>query len=330
MVVLIKTSARIVNVFTESEKSCMSKKNINLRTAAKNKKDEWYTPFKDIEAEVYRYKDQLRDKVIYCPCDWDESFERIVCYENGTTNEAVVDKIKSTKCNFIKFLVSQASDFGIKKIIASGYNPTTKQGIRFQDADYSGVDIVITNPPYSQFKEFIPTMFNHNLKFLVVGPLNAITYKENFLLLKENKMWLGYANSFSGFIKPDGSIEKKGNDVWYTNLDVSYRHDWMILTEEYNAENYQKYDNFEAIEVGKQKLIPENYDGLMGVPISFLLKYNPDQFEIVDGLNRYAVLDTQNTNSKVRKERSHSCNINGKTKFFRIVIKRRTQNVNES
>lgn len=307
----------------------MSSKNASLRLAAKNKKDEWYTQFKDIEAEVYLYKEQLRDKVIYCPCDWDESLERIVCYENGATNEEVVSKIKSTKCNFIKFLTSQARDFGIKKIIASGYNPATGQGIRFQDADYSDVDVVITNPPFSQFREFIPIMFKHNLKFLVIGPLNAITYKECFTHIKNNEMWLGYAKSIGDFKRPDGSLQPSAA-LWYTNLDVSYRHDWMILTEEYSPEKYPKYDNFNAIEVGMQKLIPEDYDGLMGVPIRFLQKYNPKQFEIVDGLNRYAVLDTQKTNEKVKKERSHTCNINGKAKFFRIVIKRRTQNVDES
>lgn len=297
----------------------MSNKNTNLNNVKKQsfERDEWYTTFKDIEAEVYRYKDQLKDKVICCPCDWDESFERVVCYENGATNEEVVSKIKSTKCNFIKFLTSQAHDFGIKKIIASGYNPVTKQGTRFQDVDYSEVDVVITNPPYSQFMEFINKMLDCNLTFLVVGPLNAITYKDFFPLLKENKLWLGYAKSFSGFVKPDGSIVPKGNDVWYTNLDVSYRHDWMILTEEYSPEKYPKYDNYDAIEVSKQKLIPEDYDGVMGVPISFLQSHNHEQFELVG--NEYTL--------NIKKGRGY---VAGKRKFSRVFIKRkRAQNKND-
>ncbi len=286
----------------------MSSKNANLHKAKETRFDEWYTQFEDISAEVRRYKEQLKGKVIYCPCDWDESFDRVICYENGVQNNEVVEKLKSTKCNFISFLVSHADDYGIKKIIASGYDPETEQGVRFQDADYSDVDIVITNPPYSQFRDFIDVMFKNNLKFLVVGSLNAITYKECFTHIKNNEMWLGYAKSFSGFVKPDGSIAKKGNDVWYTNLEVSYRHDRLILTEDYSEEKYPKYDNCDAINVGKVADIPSDYDKLMGVPISFLQKYNPEQFEIV----------------KFRKgDDGKDLSINGKYPFFRILIKRK-------
>ncbi len=300
----------------------MSINNANLHKAKEMKNDEFYTRFEDISAEVRRYKDQLKGKVIYCPCDWDESFKQVVCYEDGTANEKIVKKLKSTKCNFISFLVSHAEDYGIKKIIASGYNPATEKGIRFQDADYTGVDIVITNPPFSQFREFIETMFKHDLKFLVIGSLNAITYKECFGHIKDNEMWLGYAKSISGFNCPDGSVQSTAC-LWYTNLEVSYRHDKMILTEEYSPEKYPKYDNYDAIEVSKQILIPEDYDGVMGVPIRFLQNYNPDQFEIVDALNRYALLDIQGTNEKVKQAHSHSCNINGKATYFRILIKRK-------
>ena len=258
----------------------MSSKNAKLHKAKEVKNDEFYTKFEDISAEVRRYKDQLKGKVIYCPCDWDLSFERVVCYEEGAKNKEIVDLLKSTKCEFVRFLVSHADDYGIKKIIASGYDPATEQGIRFQDADYSEVDIVITNPPFSQFREFIDVMFQNDLKFLVIGSLNAITYKECFTHIKNNEMWLGYAKSISGFNRPDGT-EQSTACLWYTNLEVSYRHDKMILTEEYSQKKYPKYDNYDAIEVSKQKLIPEDYDGVMGVPIRFLQNYNPDQFEIV-------------------------------------------------
>lgn len=285
-----------------------SKNNSSLHKAKEAKYDEWYTRFEDISAEVSKYAEQLRGKVIYCPCDWDESLERVVCYEDGAPSEAVIDKIKSTKCNFINFLLNQAEAYGIKKIIASGYNPETEQGIRFQDADYSEVDIVITNPPYSQFREFIDIMFQNNLKFLVIGSLSAITYKECFEHIQNNEMWLGYAKKIGGFIREDGSLVKKGNDCWYTNLEVSYRHDRMILTEEYSPAKYPKYDNYDAIEVSKQRDIPADYDGVMGLPISFLQNYNPEQFEII----------------KFRKgDDDKDLSVNGKCPFFRILVKRK-------
>ena len=262
----------------------MSSKNTNLNKARKKQDDEFYTRYEDIAQEVVQYKEQLKGKRIYCPCDWDESFERVVCYDEKQPDEEITNKIKSTKCKFVEYLVTRAPDFGIKRVEASGYNPTTKQGIRFQDVDYSDVDIVITNPPFSQFTEFIDVMFENNLKFIVIGPLHAIKYKECFKYIKENKLWLGYTRTIKGFVRPDGSL-KSTPALWYTNLDVSYRNKEIILTEEYSPEKYPKYDNFDAIEVSKQKDIPQDYYEPMGVPIRFLQNYNPEQFEILGELN---------------------------------------------
>ena len=193
------------------------------------------------------------------------------------------------KCNFVKFLVAHADAYGIKSISVSGYNPANGKGVKFQDVDYSKYDLVITNPPFSQFRDFIDTMFKNNMDFLVVGPITAITYKEVFSHIKDNKMWLGYAKQLSGFRLADGTLILSKNPEgsvprackWYTNLDVAYRHDRMILTENYSPEKYPKYYNYDGVDVEKTKKIPSDFDGIMGVPVTFLTKYNPQQFRIV-------------------------------------------------
>lgn len=271
------------------------------------KNDEYYTLYDDIANEVSQYRSQLKGMRILCPCDWDEAFEEEIVYDNGDyvpSNDllskggnikdinipATLTKfekdISTVKCNFVKVLIAHAEDYEIKSISVSGYNPTTGKGIRFQDIDYRKYDIVITNPPFSLFREFIEVMFTNNMRFLVIGPQNAITYKETFSYIQKNQLWLGYHHHLTGFILPDGTILKKNDALprcccWFTNLDVSYRHDKLILTEEYTPNNYPKYYNYNGIDVSITKKIPYNYDGNMGVPITFLQRYNPDQFEII-------------------------------------------------
>ncbi len=199
-------------------------------------------------------------------------------------------------------------------------------------------DIVVTNPPFSLFREYIAQLIEYDKKFLVIGSQNAITYKEIFPLLKDNKMWLGFRCGDMAFTVPEYYEEREtrfwiddngqkwrslGNICWFTNLDHKKRHEELELYKRYTPEEFLRYDNFNAINVNKTADIPEDYDGEMGVPITFLDKYNPDQFEIVDALNRYALLDTQNTNEYVRSVHSHTCNINGVPTYFRIVIKKK-------
>ena len=272
-----------------------------------NKNDEFYTLYDDIAAEVPNYKSQLKGKKILCPCDWDESYEEEIVYSNGdfvsgsdllsfggTIKNVIIEdslqKIEKNfdllKCNFIKFLIAHAEAYGIASISVSGYNPATGEGVKFQDIDYSKYDVVITNPPFSLFREFIDTMFTNNMKFLIIGPQNAITYKESFSYIQNNKLWLGYHHHLTGFILPDGTILKKNDALprcccWFTNMDVSYRHDRLILTEKYSPEKFPKYFNYDGIDVNETKAIPYDYDGEMGVPITFLQKYNPEQFEII-------------------------------------------------
>jgi hypothetical protein len=184
-----------------------------LEQSQKAKEDEFYTLYDDISVEVSMYKEQLRGKRILCPCDWDESFNEEMVFKeenhiiptqlfsnNGSIKQINIEQSKQkiekdlnlVKCNFVKFLVAHAEDYGIKSISVSGFNPATNEGIRFQDIDYSQYDLVITNPPFSQFREFISILFKNKIEFLVIGPQNAISYKDIFPFIKNNLMWLGY------------------------------------------------------------------------------------------------------------------------------------------
>jgi len=281
-----------------------------LEHSQKAKEDEFYTLYDDISAEVSMYKEHLRGKRILCPCDWDESYNEEIVFkeenfiistqlfsDNGTIKQVDIKQSKQkiekdlnlVKCNFVKFLVSHADDYGIKSISVSGFNPATNEGIRFQDIDYRHYDLVITNPPFSQFREFILTLFKNQIEFLVIGPQNAISYKDVFPFIKSNQMWLGYHYHLTGLIRPDGTVLPKNDNLprsccWFTNLDVSYRRDRMILTEEYNPDEnlkYKEYGGLIPIYVKETLKIPNNYDKEMAVPITFLQKYNPNQFEIL-------------------------------------------------
>ena len=175
-------------------------------------------------------------------------------------------------------------------------------------------DVVVTNPPFSLFRKYLDLLIKHNKKFLIIGNMNAITYKETFKLIKEGKVWLGN-HSPKQFYQPNGSIKNFGNVVWFTNLDHAKRHDTIDLYENYTEDKYPKYDNYDAIEVSKVVNIPKDYPGVMGVPISYLGKHNPNQFEIIghigsvgyDGVYSFA----------------NAIHINGNKKFKRILIKRK-------
>ena len=308
--------------------------NKSLRKADSVKNDEFYTHFDDIQAELNFYKDQLKDKVIYCNCD---------------------DPAESAFTDFFKLNFDY---LGIKKLICTRYqksnlftyaDPVRRSGYRLEitaknkndkkpvkinlkgDGDFRSpecieflkeADIVVTNPPFSLFREYVSQLIQYNKKFLIIGNDNAIKYKGIFELIKENEIWLGYGR-VKEFHKPDGSTQKFGNVGWFTNLDVKKRHEDMILYKTYkgNEGDYLKYDHYDAINVNRIKDIPVDYKGAMGVPITFLDKHNPEQFEIIDLLNRYTLFDTQKTNEDVRKRHSHTCNINGKAVYSRIVIK---------
>ena len=306
--------------------------NKNLHKAGKAKQDEFYTQLVDIEKELKHYKQQFKNKIVYCNCD---------------------DPYES---NFFKFFAANFNNFGLKKLIATSYSGSPivggqlplfeikgletngKGGFyieinKVDDADNDGSidlsdvvwllkhdkntatplkqggdfrsnecikllkqsDIVCTNPPFSLFREYLAQLIEFNKKFLIIGNTNALTYKDVFKLFKENKIRTGYTNFNVGmfFIVPNDwkhfhHIDEKGNKIarvstscWFTNLEVEKHKDFITLYKKYNPEEYPKYDNYEAINVDKVSGIPMDYKGAIGVPITFLDKYNPEQFEIV-------------------------------------------------
>ena len=303
----------------------MAKKNSSLRTAQAVKNDEFYTQISDIEQEIGNYRKHFKDKIIYMPCDNPEW------------------------SNFWHVLKSQYIYLHYKKIIATFYNgivDTDKQPYKLEydgvnetktflngDGDFRSKectkilqesDIVITNPPFSLFREFVKWVMDADKKFLIIGNQNAITYKEIFPYLKENKMWLGYHN-VKTFKQYDGSEKDFGNVCWFTNLDIKKRHDTLETGCLYDDDpsKYPTYDNYNAINCDKTNEIPDDYDGLIGVPITFLDKYCPSQFEIIDGIGRYSILDNEAT----KKEGKYLSMINGEPKYFRLIIKRKPNNI---
>ena len=261
--------------------------NKNLTRAKKVKNDEFYTQYDDIEKECERYRDQFYGKIIYCNCDDPES------------------------SNFFLYFANNFKFFGLKKLITTHYDaekPTYKLELTEEMIEDGAVtaecakktplkgngdfrnqesiellkeaDIVITNPPFSLFREYVAQLIEYDKNFLIIGNDNAITYKETFKLIKDNKIWLGYTR-VKEFVQPSGEVKKFGNIGWFTNLETEKRHQELILYKKYNPEEFPKYDNYDAIEVSKVVDIPQDYDGVMGVPITFLDKFNPEQFEIV-------------------------------------------------
>ena len=247
--------------------------NLNKAKAAKN--DEFYTRLEDIEKELKHYTEHFKGKVAYCNCD------------------------DANRSNFFKYFSTNFQKLGLKKLITSGLTENGTGVVAIQKGDdidiYDGngdfrseecieflkeADIVVTNPPFSLFREYVAQLMQYGKKFLIIGNKNAITYKEIFPYIKNNELWLGIA-SVKDFIQPNGEIKKFGNICWFTNLEHKKRNEELILYKHYNPTEYPKYDNTDAIEVSKVAEIPMDYGGVCGVPISFLDKYCPNQFEII-------------------------------------------------
>ncbi|KUK98867.1 MAG: ecoRIM [Parcubacteria bacterium 32_520] len=271
--------------------------NEDLHKANVAKKDEFYTQLVDIEKELKYYKKQFYGKVVYCNCD--DPFES----------------------NFFKYFAANFNSLGLKKLITTSYNKSPIAGRQLPLFEMEGLkpikpsaplkdngdfrseecikllkeaDIVVTNPPFSLFREYVTQLVEHKKKFLIMGNQNAITYKEIFKLIKENKMWLGqslngknilfqipdYYESYYKIIDGKKYAFPKGV-VWFTNFDVPKRSEELVLYKKYDKKEYPKFDNYDAINIDRTEQIPMDYTGVMGVPITFLHKYNPDQFEIV-------------------------------------------------
>ena len=326
--------------------------NRNLHSAKSNQNDEFYTQLSDISNELKHYKKHFREKVVYCNCDDPTQSNFFHYFAYGFRRLKLKKLITTCYKNQERDLFSQHD---VKKAIWLEYNgelienriPDPEQiGIHYLEGDgdfrseeciklLKQADIVVTNPPFSLFREYVTQLVNLDKRFLIIGHQNAITYKEIFPLIKDNRLWLGVTPRGKDMLfgvpqdyarelvetKKEGSAYRIVNGVvygrlgsacWFTNLDHKRRQDEMVLAENYTPEKYPKYDNYNAIEVGKIALIPKDFAGAMGVPITFLNKYNPEQFEIV-GMDR--PLMTQLTGKVSRFW------LEGTEKYARIVIR---------
>ena len=293
----------------------MNKKE-NLDKAKKSKNDEFYTQLEDIERELQHYKDHFRDKIVYCNCDdpmnsnffkyFSLKFHFLELRELITTSfkdKAICIRYKGDLNNIESFPLEQNGDFRseeCKEIL-------------------SVADIVVTNPPFSLFRKYLDQLIEFNKKFIIIGSLNAVSYKEIFPLLKENKIWIGVSTprwfeipahypltAKMGKIENNRKYIKNINGLWFTNLSHQKQNEKLILYKNYTPEEYPTYDNYDAINVDKTKEIPADYYGEMGVPISFFIKYNPEQFEIIN----------------IFSGKPYPY-INGKKLYARIIIKRK-------
>ncbi|MGI6079095.1 MAG: adenine-specific methyltransferase EcoRI family protein [Fastidiosipilaceae bacterium] len=320
--------------------------NRNLNAAKATKQDEFYTQLSDIEKELRHYTAHFKGKTVLCNCDdprvsnffhyFSHNFARLrlkrlitTCYKNQQPD--LFSKNESERAIYLEYFgdkdgnrVPDPGKIGLHELKCDG---------DFRSAEcvdlLTQADIVVTNPPFSLFREYVQQLIEHDKKFLIIGNFHAVTYKEIFKLLKENRIWLGYSHPVA-FVVPDHyemrsvrswrdekgtNWRSLGNACWFTNLDIAKRHEDLVLFKTYTPQQYPTYDNYDAIEVSRYQDIPADFDGVMGVPVTFLEKYNPEQFEIL-GSNRGVDQDP----NRVYGRGSH---LNGKETFKRLFIRRR-------
>lgn len=343
----------------------MANKNNTAFGAAKaSKMDEFYTRLSDIEKELVHYRDHFRDKVVFCNCDdpYESNFFKYfalnfnalglkkliaTCYDGSPIAQQELqlfpDEENKTKKKAYKVEISEvpdldgngsadlvdvqlllkSSEYNIKAELKENGDFRTKECVEL----LKQADIVVTNPPFSLFREYVALLISSQKKFLIIGNMNAVTYKEIFPLIRNNELWLGVTRHGTGsmwFRIPESFPEKSGqkiedgiryqtigNTAWFTNLDHSLRHEEQILYKTYSPDEYPTYDNYDAINVDRVAEIPRDYEGLMGVPITLIGTYNPDQFELI-GIDRY-VDDNPNYGKRFT--------IAGKEIYARILIR---------
>lgn len=297
--------------------------NNNLQKAKNTKNDEFYTQLTDIDKELVHYKEHFRDKIVYCNCD-DPTKSAFWKYFHQHFAELQLKKLISTHYHREMSIYKMEYTGGDDNNIETGIKTQLKGNGDFSSQECLDIldecDIVVTNPPFSLFKNYVPILIAHKKKFLIIGNKNAITYKEFFPLLKDNKVWIGY-NNVKSFIQLDGSIKKFGNIGWYTNLEIEKRHEKLILNKKYTPKEYSNYDNYLAINVNKVIDIPYDYNGVIGVPITFLDKYNPDDFEIL-GADEAEGKGLSN-GLYIQGSKYKQCYANGKRIYKRIFIRKK-------
>ena len=337
----------------------MAKKaqNKDLHKAKNSKKDEFYTQLPDIERELKHYRQHFKGKVVLCNCDdprvsnffhyFSYNFERLglkklitTCYKNQ--NMDLFSQNKSEKAIYLEYegdknnnKVPDPKEIGIKHLKGDG-DFRSKECIEL----LTQADIVVTNPPFSLFRQYVAQLIKYNKKFVIIGNVNAISYKEIFPLIKDNKIWLG-PSIHSGdreFGVPDHyplkaavfRVDEEGRKFirvkgvrWFTNLDYAERYEDLLLYKNFNPEEYPTYDNYDAININKTKEIPADYNGVMGVPITFLDKYNPEQFEIIGSdyeVREGLIPEIVNPSWTGKIDRGY---ISGKRMYARLLIKRK-------
>lgn len=301
--------------------------NSNLTAAKREQNDEFYTHYEDIEAEVMKYRKQFKGKIVYLPCD-------------DPANK---------QSEFWSFFVNNFDAFGLKKLIATHYDEDGKAYKIWIDGDTTGdgyiddgdalqedligngdfrspecidilneCDIVCTNPPFSLFKEFLPWICNAGKNFLIIGPLNAVTYKTVFPYIQSGKIWSGY-NNVRHFRQPDGSNKNMNNVFWYTNMPNKCLTDELVLTKTMDTYHYPMCDYHNAIYVDRVDNIPSDYDGCMAVPVSlFQGKFNPNQFEIIGCSYKYGEPVGYHYDGK-----PYGFSVNGKEEYKKLFIRRK-------
>lgn len=325
-------------------------KNSNLHNAKTAKNDEFYTQLSDVEKEMKYYRDFFKGKKVLCNCN-DDQWSAFFKYFSLNFEFLGLKKLTCVSYNeggHGKKYVFEGDVNGNRKVDQEEITITELNGCGdFSDeegiAELQDCDVVVTNPPFSLFRDFVALLEKYNKKYIIVGNNNAVTYKEIFPLIKENKMWLGVSSNKTMEFRMPNSYEKwerideDGNKIgkvpaisWFTNVEHGKRNEVLELTKTYSNEYYPKYDNYDAIEVSKTCEIPMDYDGVMGVPITFLDKYNPNQFEIVGFFNNYkpntadvsiGMIYGEAVQIKTTKSLFRGPVVKGEAKYFRILIR---------
>jgi len=373
---VVREGAMPFEIKAERPKLQSKSGNATLNRAFIGKKDEFYTQYEDVAREMVKHREQLKGKAILCNCDdpFESAFFRFfllqfdklglsklisTCYDGssfagreypleGMTGayKAIVTEVPE------EFLVKPDGSLDLEAVFAMGGNSVARLN---GDGDFRSdecvrllneADIVATNPPFSLFREYIAQLESHKKTYIILGNMNASTYKEVFPLFRDDKVWYGESirSGDRKFHVPDNyplnaascGVDDKGRRFirvkgvrWFTNLDTSRRHEPIVLTHRYTPREYPRYENYDAIEVGRTQNIPVDYDGIMGVPITFLDKYSPEQFEIVMLANGNARSNVSSETLAEVQYRPHSEDrggvgiINGRRSYVRILIRRR-------
>lgn len=318
----------------------------NLRKAKEMKNDEFYTRLEDIESEISQHKDyvkQFEGKIVLCNCD-DPEWSNFFLFFKLHFKQLKLKKLITTHFNkdgSPSYKLEWEGEMLNDDMVNLVKSPLEGNG-DFRSKECVGIlkeaDIIVTNPPFSLFREYVAQLVEYDKSFVIIGSDNAIAYKEIFPLLKERKMHIGYTR-VKEFVQPDGTVKRFGNIGWYTNLDIDKIHEPLILTKNYrgNEEKYPKYENFDAIEVNSIKMIPKDYWGKMGVPITFMANHCVEQFEIL-GLSGNGDLGKQigiqmpsdehkKLNKSLRQGACYIVNNNGKPQklYNRIIIRQKKQ-----